>query len=135
MSGSNGYLGRAELMTAPARRYADVDVPELGSARVMSPNEAERSNIECSLVYVDEKDKPAAARLLKSRWMAACHCDGDGDRIWSDSEADLEIINGLDSRIVNAIVDKILELAGLADDPQELEKNSETIPAGTLPTA
>lgn len=132
---SNGeVIGRAVIMQAPQRQYEYAQVPNLGKARCQSLIENERSAIEYGVAFGD--DREAASRRFKGRLMQFGQVDEDGNRVWTDSDADLEIIMNLDCRIVNTIADVVMDLSGFTDSDQEqLEKNFEAAPAGNSPTA
>ena len=123
-------IDRSALIKHSQRRYQFVDVPGVGTARIQSLTEAERSAIEYSVAYTDGDEKEQAARRLKARWIVATLVNDDGDRVFTDN--DVEFVNTIDSAIVSRLIDSIWDHVGVTKDDQEaLEKNLETTPDGS----
>lgn len=125
---------KADLLGLPERRYMEVRVPGLPApVRIQSLNESERSAIEYSVAYADDEKRYDVACTVKARWFVAAVVDGGGLRMFMD--ADVDRINGLDSRLVNAVADAIVDFNDVSEeDRKTLLGNSSGAPADSSPT-
>lgn len=115
-------IGRDALLGPPKRRFAKIDVPDLGAVRIRSLTELERSRIEASMR--DKKGGLSGSKLLdlKCRMIVECVVDESGNPIFTSR--DIPQLNQQDSKVTNAIVDAIQAHCGWSDDDiEDLEKN------------
>jgi len=131
MSETNGYADKSQILAANKRRYADVSIPGVGTVRVRSLTERERSEYEAGFLDSDGK----ATNLVdgKVRLIVLCVCNAEGQRLFSD--ADKEVLGGVDAVVTNALADICREHCGFTDaDIEVLAKNSEATPADASPS-
>lgn len=93
---------KSRLHKLTARRFRTFEVPGLGTLRVQSLTERERSIVE-SLIAGDHK-------LIKSALVQASLVDDDGSRVYGDGPEDLAEIQSLDSSIVDRIAGEAMRL-------------------------
>jgi len=118
----SNYATRDQILSAPKRRFAEVDIPDWGKFRVRSLTELERSKFEASIR--DKQGKVSNAKLLdlKCRLIVLCVVDENGDTLLTN--ADIDALREQDSCRTNQLVDAIQKHCGFSDnDLEELEKN------------
>ena len=122
MTETNGYATRELLLRAPVRRFKELVVPDLGTVRIRSLTELERSQFEASIR--DKNGQVSNSKLvdLKCRLIVLAVVDGEGNQILQNS--DIAQLRQQDSKITNSLVDVIQDHIGITDnDLEELEKN------------
>lgn len=115
MTTNNGSL-REHLLKTIERRYKDVDVPEVGTLRLRSLSELERSEIEDSV-----RKEP---RHLRAALIQRCCLDEHGHELFGT--ADIPQIVQMDSRVINFLWDEINQHLAYPEK-DEHEKN---LPSG-----
>ena len=95
----SGLKTREAILSKTTRRYATIELPEVGEVRVRSLTERERSI--CELKAVEDTQN------FRATLIAMTLVDEDGDRLFTDS--DVVTIGEIDSAVTGAIVTKIEE--------------------------
>lgn len=125
-------LGRNELLTPVRRMYQNVETP-IGTVRIQSVSERERSQFEQDTLDRNGRVTKRGMMTVKPRLIIMCAVDGDGQKIFTS--ADIEGLMELDSITSNLIADACQKLCGITEtDLEDLEKNSETHPEDDSPT-
>lgn len=110
------------LLGQVVRRFATVQIEGLGSVRLRSLTELERSRIEASIR--DKKGQVSSAKMLdlKCRLIVETVVDAQGNQVFKNS--DIEKIRQQDSKVTNALSDAINAHVGITDeDLEDIEKN------------
>ena len=129
---SNGFANKDQLLAAASgkRRFREVSLPVSGLLlRIRSLTEGELSGYHAH-VATAKTDAGRSRRLegATRRLFALCLVDGDGNRIFSDTESDG--LSGMDAADSQRLYDACAEHVGINQrDIEELVKNSE--PTGT----
>lgn len=118
---SNGYVGRDQFLAAAKRRYTEATLAGFGRVRLQSLSEGERGRIESQTNYDAKKNKGDGIAKWRARWIIAAVVDGDGKRLFSDAE--LDTVQALDSRVTGPLYDIIAVHCGVDMDIEESEKN------------
>lgn len=122
MSEGNGLFSRDALLGPAKRRFATVEIADLGKVRIRSLTEGERSRIEASMCGKDGKPSLSKMLDLKCRFIVDCVVDADGNQLFSNS--DISSIRQQDSRITNALVEAIEAHCGWSErNLESIEKN------------
>ena len=122
MSEGNGLFDPSALLGAAKRRFATVEIQDLGKVRVRSLTELERGRIEAGML--DKKGHLSGSRMIdfKSRMIVECVVDHDGNQVFATK--DVERIKQQDSKTTNALFDAIQAHVGMSDeDVESIEKN------------
>jgi len=129
----NGFVTRAELQTYKPR-YKAIDVPSGKRFRVQSLPEGPLSKLEAFIFQLPgtpEKLQSAKWRQIneegRRRVLQQCLVDGDGNRLYSDTTADLDAIGSeLDGADANAIWAEVQTFIGL-ETQQAQQINTEVL--------
>lgn len=128
--GENGImaLDRDALRKRAVKRIKQFEAPELGAFYISSMTERERAEDEYAIAKAADKGEEKEIWVrLRARMIQRQLCDQDGNRLYSDSKADLDEILSLDSSVTNAITDAIEQYCGrikpTAVDTDETIKN------------
>lgn len=116
------FCTREQMLSAPKRRFTEVDIADWGKFRIRSLTELERSKFEASIR--DKQGRVSNNKLLdlKCRLIVLCVVDANGDTILTN--ADIDALREQDSYRTNALVDAIQKHCGFSDsDIEDLEKN------------
>lgn len=127
----NGYADKASILAANKRRYVDVPIPGIGTVRIRSLTERERSEYEAGFLDGDGK----ATNLVDSkvRLIVLCICNADGERLFS--REDKPGISSMDAIVTNRLADVCREHCGFTDEDIEvLAKNLEPTADADSPT-
>lgn len=118
MSESNGYMTRDALFSSPEpqRRFSDVTIDGFGKFRLRSLTALELAGYVADTQKKKDGDKTSAGRII-----ALCVVDGDGKRIFGDT--DVAKIMEQDARHVIALSSACTAHAGLNNE--DAEKNSD----------
>lgn len=122
MSEGNGLFDPKALLGSAKRRFAKVEIENLGVVRIRSLTELERSRIEASIR--DKKGQLSTNKMLdlKCRMIVETVVDGEGNQVFKNS--DIDQIRQQDSKVTNALMDAIQAHVGITDeDVENLEKN------------
>ena len=117
-------LTREAILQAKDLPYEDVAVPEWGGkVRVRALTGAERDRFEASIV---EQRGKAGPRLntanIRAKLVALCCVDEQGNRLFSDEDA--ELLGRKSAAALNRVFEVAQRLSGLTQaDMEELEKN------------
>ena len=125
------YADKASILAMNKRRFADVEIPGLGTLRIRSLTERERSEYEAGFLDSDGR----ATNLVdgKVRLIMLCVCNASGQRLFSD--ADKPALEAMDSIITNRLVDECRTHCGFTDEDMDvLVKNSDTTGGDDSPT-
>lgn len=116
---TNEFAGRSELLGRSKRIYREVVLPDGATVRIQNLMEDERSRYEAA--SLDAKLKPSrdGVRTMRARLIALCVVDGEGNRIFADT--DIEAIGRIDGRVTNRLADAIQDHCGLVDTVEEYE--------------
>lgn len=106
-------LSKNDLLAKSARRYRDVPIGDGQSVRIQSLNERERTELELRLYSKDGKVDVKRLPENKLRTLCRCMVDGDGARLFDDTE--WQEIEAIDSGIVAKIYSVCLEHIGFED--------------------
>ena len=119
------YVTRQQAAATAQTRYEDVTT-DIGTFQIRSVSESERADIDATMVKPSGKVSPQGKRLYKARWIARCVCDGQGARMYTDSQSDLGEILKMDAKITNQLADGIFDHCGVTEeDLEDMEKNFE----------
>lgn len=110
---------RDQLRKRCQRRYRELTIDGI-DFRLQSMTEAERSSVELSPLP-----------RLRAVLIATCLVDEDGDRLYTDSDEDIDELLKLDSRITVPLSDAISDHCQVAE-LEELVKNFEETPDAAL---
>jgi hypothetical protein len=110
------------------RRYTTVEIPTLGTVRIVNMNERERTQ---QLAWArDKKGKPLPERVqqMDLRYIVDCVVDEHGNRIFTPE--DMPQLQELDWGVKVKLMNAILKHCGLIDvDIEDIAKNSEATDA------
>lgn len=115
--------GLSQILGAKSRRYAVVNVPNIGAVRISSLSEQERSAYESE--FLAEDARPDVMQLLyaKRRLIVLCVVDAEGNRIMN--EGHVEALGEVDSAATGLLFDKCREHCGFeSGDVERLVKKS-----------
>jgi hypothetical protein len=131
------------LLSQTSRRYRDVDVPGVGTFRIRSLTESEKTD-DYESGFVDAKGKHKRGSLVqaKRRLIALCLVDAAGELLVPPAKLDhfceqLRKVDGLATGLLyNACMEHVgysdADVEGLVD---EAKKNSAAVPAVDSSTA
>ena len=122
MSEANGYADKAALLGANKRRFADVVIADVGTFRIRSLTERERSEYEAG--FLDRSGKARTSKLVeaKVRLIVLCLCNAEGLQLLSDGDA--AGLGGIDSTVSNKLFDECQTHCGFSEaDVEDLVKN------------
>lgn len=124
-------LSRDAILQAQDLPHEDVEVPEWGGAvRVRALTGAERDAFEQSIVEQRTAGKPGASvkmnmRNIRAKLVALTVVDGEGNRLFTDRDADL--LGKKSAAALDRVFAVAQKLSGISpEDVDELAKNSET---------
>jgi hypothetical protein len=116
-------LSRDAVLGANDLAYDEVDVPQWGGkVRVRTLTGAERSKFELSITDVRLKGDPKLKLDdLRTKLVALCMVDAQGQRLFTDSRADLEALGKKNAAAIGIVYDAAAKLNGLDNgDVEEL---------------
>lgn len=121
-------LSKEQILQADDLKKELVEVPEWdGQVWVRTLTGEELDSYETSIVGKGKSDM----RNIRSRLIARCVVDQDGNRLFADNEA--EQLGGKSAAALDRLYDVAMRLNGRSEkDQKELEKNSEAVPAGSI---
>lgn len=105
---SNGYMDRSKLL-GYVRRYKDVQLPDGNKVRIQDFNNAEHEELQVRTM--DDQGRPnlrSAYSGFAALLIARAVVDGDGNRIFDDTECD-EIQSSMEPDVVGFLRDEIVE--------------------------
>jgi len=123
------YLTKEAILAADDVQLEDVEVPEWGGAvRVKSLMGNERDALEASMIVGKGKNANVNLANLRAKLVARSIVDGDGNRIFEDS--DIAALGKKSAAALNRVYEVAQRLSGITqDDVDELTKNSEATPS------
>lgn len=125
-------LGRSELLAPAKRKFRDVETP-LGTVRMRSVTERERSQFESDTLDKSGKLSKRSLLTVKPRLIVMCAVDDSGELLFTS--ADIERLLEMDSITANLLSDEAQKLCGITEtDIEELEKNSVAHPEEDSPS-
>lgn len=98
MTTTNGYASREDFLAPDERRFKDVILPTSGKKfQIRSLFEGEKEAYEAGLMTAKGETTRETLLNARRRLIAICLCDGKGNRLLSDADADgLKIKDGAD---------------------------------------
>lgn len=123
MTKVNGKASRDVFFATCKREYSDVNIARLGTVRLRTISERERSVMQ--IAATEGKGTPAErASLFKAHLIASCVVDPENNLMFSLENGDLDKLQDMDTRVATALGSAIIDFCGLADEAiEEAEKN------------
>ncbi len=119
---SEGLFSKDALLGPAKRRFATVEIADLGKVRIRSLTEGERSRIETSMMGKAGEVNANKLVDLKCRMIVECVVDDDGNQVFS--KTDIDRLRQQDCKVTNDISDAIQSHCGFSKtDLENLEKN------------
>lgn len=130
------YLSRTDILDADDLLFEDVEVPEWGDGivRMRGLTAEERDEYEASVVKTNttrgrggrsKVDVRVDTRNIRAKLVSRCAVDGDGKRLFSDS--DVQRLGKKSGKALQRCFSVAQRLSGITDsDIEEMVKNSET---------
>lgn len=112
-------MGRAAFVGRAIRRYADVEIADFGAIRLQSLSEREAADFQVAALDQRGRWRKKLAAGARRRLIALCLVDADGNRLFSDDEA--EHLADMDGRIADAIYEHCVAHCGFRQDQVEAE--------------
>jgi len=134
MTASNGFLTRDSFLAFTKRRFKEVNLPDGQHCRIRSISEAEYAEVDSRNIDFRKGGLSVAGiRGSNVRLIIACVCDGDGQPIFSDSDASQ--LSQVDAAVIEPLVREIREHCGLRQDSDDILKNSVATGGAGSPTS
>lgn len=126
-------LTRAEFLGLKETEFQDVPLGGGRAVRVRTLSEKERSEHELSVLDKEGNWSRKLASEQRVRLLARCLVNQDGSRMFGDNEYFL--LREVLGKYAGLVYTAARKLNGFSDsDVEELEKNSDTAPAGDSPS-
>jgi hypothetical protein len=115
-------MERSAFVGKATRRYVTVTIQDFGSVRIQSLSEREAADYDTQNLDQRGRWRKRLAAGARRRLIALCLVDADGNRLFTDSEAD--DLADMDGRIADAIYEECVAHCGFrADQVEAAEKN------------
>jgi len=131
----NRFLTRDQILAAEDLAREIVDVPEWGEGAQVLVREltaAEREQHYYLMIGDDDTVDVQKAVGFRQRLCVWCIIDEDGEHLFT--QADVEALGRKNTKVVDRIADVVRRLSGLAEETEELAKNSESGQESDSPT-
>lgn len=129
------FLTKAQILAVKDIETEKVAVPEWGGeVLVRGLTARERDQFEDGVVKREGKKTTVVLRDARAKLAALCMVDEDGQRLFSDAE--VAQLTQKSAAALQRVFDAAQRLSGItAEDVEELEKNSGSVPADDSPSA
>lgn len=118
---SDALFNKDALLGAPKRRFATIEIADLGKVRIRSLTEGERSRIEASMMGKGGEINSNKLADLKCRMIVECVVDDDGNQVYTNT--DIDRLRQQDCKVTNDISNAIEAHCGFSKaDLENLEK-------------